>query len=71
MTFCACSNAQANTYITVTLFRRLEEKKSEGEQFDQKQKWKVVDWRRTITGWSFSNIDHHTMLQSLDRKAYR
>jgi len=46
----------------------LEEKKSEGEQIDQKQKWKVVDWRRTITGWSFSNIDHHTMLQSLDRK---
>ena len=37
-TFCACSNAQANTYITVTLFHRLEEKKSEGEQFDQKQK---------------------------------
>ena len=37
-TFYACSNAQANTYITVTLFRRLEEKKSEGEQFDQKQK---------------------------------
>ena len=28
-TFCACSNAQANTYIKVTLFRRLE-KKSKG-----------------------------------------
>ena len=39
-TFCACSNAQANTYITVTLFRRLEEKKSEGSNLIKKTKVK-------------------------------